>query len=813
MEDADSLPAASRPQAFVAGKTLFEKTVDARQALTAPMLAEMNDANTRYALTESFLDKLETDASLHDADKLAFREVVDSLQDHLRERAPANPKGRAVQLRLAEDDKALGEIRGLYEKEVSRIFARFETRGMTVHREAWEAYVASLKKSYSAAGILRDSGITIEEPPMAATPAGPSTLPDKTLVLTFDDGPHPKYTAQILDILARYKVKGVFFEVGRNLGAESNGKMTFTKASAQSLEILKAGHLLGNHTNTHAFLPKLDSAHVDDEIDRTTRMLTAVDNVTPDLFRPPYGALSSTVRSEVAARKLRTMLWNIDSLDWEDPISTSVANRVIKEARHAGKGIILFHDIHPRAVEALPTILDTLSADGFHFVLWDGRTVLDGGPAIPAKAPEPQRAPSKLYRESWAVVIGINDYQKWPKLSYAVNDAQAMRDVLINKYQFPADHVTTLLDGQATRQAILSALGDTLTDSKRVQKEDRVFVFFAGHGTTRRLPSGRSLGYVIPVDADEMNLQSQAISMTNFQDIDDATPAKHVFYAMDACYSGLAVVRGDTAKFLEAITSRAAREMLTAGGADEQVADGGPQGHSIFTWTLLQGMDGRADLNGDGYITASELAAYVAPAVSSVSHQTPVFGNLVGSEGGDFVFELRHDDEFLSDQSKQLDAAAISLNRQLDEVHKAIAEKRARNEALAKNLSQAKAELASLDSRGLNDQGMKLYRERRYDEALKTFQQAFAQQPSSALIANNAGYTLLKLGRFEEALTWCNKALAIDPNRAIAWSNLGEVYIALGRKQEAIQACEKFLAMAPNHPGAASVREKLARLR
>src|SRR5687767_10086925 len=157
-------------------------------------------------------------------------------------------------------------------------------------------------------------------------------------------------------------------------------------------------------------------------------------------------------------------------------------------------------------------------------------------------------------------------------------------------------------------------------------------LFRAGHGITRKLPNGRSLGYIVPVDADTSQFQSTAISMTALQDASEAIPAKHVFFVMDACYSGIALTRGgaaqggDPRKYLEEITRRAARQVLTAGGADEQVADNGPNGHSIFTWTLLQGLEGRADLNGDGVITASELGAYVGPAVSSLSRQTPAFG-------------------------------------------------------------------------------------------------------------------------------------------------------------------------------------------
>ena len=154
----------------------------------------------------------------------------------------------------------------------------------------------------------------------------------------------------------------------------------------------------------------------------------------------------------------------------------------------------------------------------------------------------------------------------------------------MRKYGFAADHITTLLDGEATREAILAALGDSLADGKKVARDDRVLVFFAGHGVTRKLPSGKSQGYIVPVDAALQNYQSQAISMTNFQDASDAIPAKHLFFVMDACYSGLALTRagggarsGDRRQYLMEITRRSAREVLTAGGGDEQVADNGPE--------------------------------------------------------------------------------------------------------------------------------------------------------------------------------------------------------------------------------------------
>ncbi len=69
------------------------------------------------------------------------------------------------------------------------------------------------------------------------------------------------------------------------------------------------------------------------------------------------------------------MLWNIDSQDWADPVAASIANRVVADVRRAGRGIVLFHDIHARTVEALPLVLETLQAEGYRFVLYDGEAL------------------------------------------------------------------------------------------------------------------------------------------------------------------------------------------------------------------------------------------------------------------------------------------------------------------------------------------------------------------------------------------------------------------------------------------------------
>jgi peptidoglycan/xylan/chitin deacetylase (PgdA/CDA1 family)/uncharacterized caspase-like protein len=819
LDDGNGLGSQDRPRAEVLARILFHENRMRLGQVEERLAAD-------GAAIPPALDFIESDPDLRDADKLAFRDLLADLSSALGDADPA------LRSRLQADLAVLGQIQARYDKELEKIFGRLGTRSLTDRRESWEAYLGFVRTRVDVPALVRERGEGLETGEGTRGSGGESALetfgrrlPDKTVVLTFDDGPHARHTDRIREILAQHDAKAVFFHVGQNLGVlGKDSQVHATRAAAASRRLLEAGHTLANHSFTHSFLPKLDDAKLTEEIEMTDRMLTEVSKSHSDLFRAPYGARNAKVKDAIAAHKLRSVMWNVDSQDWADPVPASIADRVVRVVESEKRGIILFHDIQQRTVEALPLVLDALESRGYRFLAWNGSEFVDGATRSGSSAPAEEPAPAApFYRESWAVVVGIDQYQSWPRLHYAVNDAQGVRDLLLKRYHFKPENVVTLLDGEATRAAILKALGDRLADPSRVQRDDRVFVFFAGHGVTRKLPSGKSLGYLVPVDADRDNYQSQAISMTNFQDVSEAIPAKHVLFVTDACYSGVALTRGGASggagqAYLREVTRRSVRQMLTAGGADEEVADGGPQGHSIFTWALMQGLDGQADLSGDGFITASELAAYVGPTVSSLSRQTPAFGNLVGSEGGEFLFELKHDNEFLNELTDQLDEEAIRLNGELAKVRAQIAEKRSRNEKLRQELAAAQAQLGGGEAdagRGAptaaerNDAGMVHFREKRYAEALAEFEAAARLRPTVALFANNAGFACYKLGRHEEAAAWFEKTLALDPRRAIAHANLGDALLAAGQPDAAKAAFMRYLEAAPAASYAASVRRKL----
>lgn len=242
----------------------------------------------------------------------------------------------------------------------------------------------------------------------------------------------------------------------------------------------------------------------------------------------------------------------------------------------------------------------------------------------------------RYYEKSFAVVIGINRYERWPGLEYAVNDANAVATKL---KELGFDEVIKILDKEATRERILRLIGTELP--QRVGKNDRLFIFFAGHGQTEEVASGRQKGYIIPVDASISDYFTTAISMEQVREFSERISARHIYYAVDACYSGLGFTRAMGISpvipgYIDKVARLRAVQMITAGGKGEQVIE--RAGHGIFTEFLLRGLDGEADMDNDSVVTATELGAFLRPQVSTASdnRQTPQYGRLEGE--GEMIF-------------------------------------------------------------------------------------------------------------------------------------------------------------------------------
>lgn len=242
------------------------------------------------------------------------------------------------------------------------------------------------------------------------------------------------------------------------------------------------------------------------------------------------------------------------------------------------------------------------------------------------------------YTNSWAIVIGINQYKEVGNLGFACNDAEAIGLLLKEIYGFPEENITVLLDEDATKVNIMSTF--LKLANEEVQIDDRIVFFYAGHGHTISGKRG-DIGFLVPHDG-TLNDLSSLIRWDDLTRGAELIRAKHILFIMDACYSGLAITRSlqpGSVRFLKDMLRRNSRQVLTAGKANEVVADAnGPiAGHSIFTGHLIQALQGSASTS-DGIITANGVMSYVYEKVSndSYSQQTPHYGFVDGD--GDFIF-------------------------------------------------------------------------------------------------------------------------------------------------------------------------------
>lgn len=179
------------------------------------------------------------------------------------------------------------------------------------------------------------------------------------IALTFDDGPHPHYTQEILGILAEYGVRATFFVVGENV------EFYPTLIS----QIQAAGHEIGNHTYNHSRLARQTKAQIKDEILRTESAVYEQSDCRTKLFRPPEGMFNDAVIDAARELDYRVILWNIDTRDWDHTPPDKITENILTHVKSGD--IILMHDYigHDSPTpEALRKVIPALLEAGYHFV-------------------------------------------------------------------------------------------------------------------------------------------------------------------------------------------------------------------------------------------------------------------------------------------------------------------------------------------------------------------------------------------------------------------------------------------------------------
>ena len=238
----------------------------------------------------------------------------------------------------------------------------------------------------------------------------------------------------------------------------------------------------------------------------------------------------------------------------------------------------------------------------------------------------------KARGDIWAIVIGINQYQNTRNLKYAVNDARAFKDYLKDYVDIPDERIFYLANQDATKSRIESLLGTTI--KRKASRDDTVIIFYAGHGAVEPDPSNLDGDgfekYLLPHDADLEDLYSTSISMNNIRTIFTRIRADRLIFIADTCYSGASGGRTMMAtktranlsdKFYERISKGKGRVIISSCSANEISKEDDNLQHGVFSYYMLEGLKGRADQDGDGIITVSELFSYITRKVPQASAQ------------------------------------------------------------------------------------------------------------------------------------------------------------------------------------------------
>ena len=200
---------------------------------------------------------------------------------------------------------------------------------------------------------------TIVHAPMLDYPLFNGNTHISEIALTFDDGPNPYYTPQVLAILQQYRVKATFFDVGYLIAYYPN--------------IVRQEHnqenVVANHSWSHPDLATFSAQAIQSQLTSTSKIIQATIGVRPTFFRPPYGAINNTVLAQARNLHYTTVLWDGSAADWNLPGVNVIVSKILHYARNGA--IILLHDgggNRAQTVAALPIIIATLKSRGYKFV-------------------------------------------------------------------------------------------------------------------------------------------------------------------------------------------------------------------------------------------------------------------------------------------------------------------------------------------------------------------------------------------------------------------------------------------------------------
>ena len=186
----------------------------------------------------------------------------------------------------------------------------------------------------------------------------------RQIALTYDDGPNDPHTLQLLDVLAKHEVRATFFLIGRYVQQRPDIVR----------ELVRAGHVIGNHTFSHPLLIFKSATEVRDELIQCRQALQEAIGEHSNLFRPPFGGRRPATLKVARELTLEPIMWSVTGYDWNAPAATIIEKKVSRQMR--GGDVILLHDgghkhmgaDRSQTVRATDHLISRYHADGFEFV-------------------------------------------------------------------------------------------------------------------------------------------------------------------------------------------------------------------------------------------------------------------------------------------------------------------------------------------------------------------------------------------------------------------------------------------------------------
>lgn len=221
---------------------------------------------------------------------------------------------------------------------------------------AWKEADSLQNERDSAERALAGQGFTKEQNEREQGAAAGQTAETKRIALTFDDGPNPRYTEELLEGLRERQVHVTFFVLGQS--AEQYPDLI--------REMAQDGHLIGNHTYSHMQLTPSNGECFAEELQKTDALIYELTGMHTEFVRPPYGVWDHAFEESL---NMIPVLWTIDPQDWCCTDVGTVISRAVGKAQE--NGIILLHDVYGSSVQAALGIIDELSAQGYEFVTVD----------------------------------------------------------------------------------------------------------------------------------------------------------------------------------------------------------------------------------------------------------------------------------------------------------------------------------------------------------------------------------------------------------------------------------------------------------